>query len=135
MDILDILTSNREAPQRVLQFKDVSVASASWPQGEGSKEEEEEKKMKEEKEEETLTSYALDDIPPHTINKNATSADMTPVKPDNNNKAAPDTSPAAWKTYPATPDIFAPLSATTTPSVKQALLPEEDQEAAAYEED
>ena len=38
MDILDILTSNREAPQRVLQFKDVFVASASWPQGEGSKE-------------------------------------------------------------------------------------------------
>lgn len=104
MDILDILTSNREAPQRVLQFKDVSIVS-SWPSAgdvDGSA------MTKEENSE--LTLHALDDIPP----EEKSNVDVTPAKASAE-RDIPGTSPAAWKTYPASPDIFAPLSATTTP--------------------
>ncbi len=122
MDVLDILTSNREAKQRVLQFKDVSVASSNLtrtPVG-----------SIEGREGETLTSHALDDIPSHPASGGSAdnNGNMTPVKSSDaasNQATAPDTSPAAWKTYPATPDVFAPLSASTTPSVRQPSFPEE----------
>ena len=123
MDILDILTSNREAPRRVLQFKNVSVASVSRSVTV------ELQNMNEE--EKSLTSYRLDDVPPHDVNEiNAdNNLKMTPVKSvhatNNNRQNAPSSSPAAWKTYPATPDIFATSSATTTPSVRQTSLPDE----------
>ena len=122
MDILDILTSNREAPQRVLQFKNVSVASVSRSVTVELQNMNEEEKL--------LTSNRLDDVPPHDVNEiNAdNNLKMTPVKSvhaTNNQIDAPSSSPAAWKTYPATPDIFATSSATTTPSVKQTSLPDE----------
>lgn len=114
MDILEVLTSKRENPRRSLTFKDISSQWSSSLSA-GSRDEEDSHA--------DLESHSMDVIPSHTSlssNLKENSANVrTPVKKDSDAvPLTPETSPAVWKTYPATPDVFAPLpllSQGTTP--------------------
>lgn len=123
MDILEVLTSKRENPIRHLWFKDISSQWAPALASSGSS-----KGIHEENSDAAaLENHSMDVIPPHTSDKSSTTSSttttaaaavgggrenmvQTPIKKEASAQLplTPETSPAMWKTYPATPDMFAP---------------------------